>query len=186
LHSPLAGELPPCIVLSHGGPTSHARTEMSLKRAFWTSRGYALIDVDYGGSDGYGRAYRMRLDGQWGVVDVDDCCNAARAVVAAGRVDGERLAISGGSAGGFTTLAALAFRDVFKAGASHYGIGDLHALAAHTHKFESRYLDSLIPPSLYDERSPIKALAGFNCPAIFFQGLDDQVVPPEQVGSASA
>lgn len=179
------GEKPPLIVISHGGPTGAAGSSFSLAIQFWTTRGFAVVDVNYGGSTGHGRAYRARLDGQWGVVDVDDCCAAARYLVEAGEADPDRLIIRGGSAGGFTTLAALTFRDVFRAGASHYGIGDLMALARETHKFESRYLDRLIGPlpeaeALYRERSPIHHAEKLNCPVIFFQGLDDKVVPPNQ------
>ncbi len=180
-----AGEAPPLIVKSHGGPTAATSDGFSLAIQFWTSRGFAVLDVNYGGSTGYGRAYRERLEGQWGVVDVADCTAGALHCVAKGLVDGERLAISGGSAGGYTTLSALTFRDVFKAGASHYGIGDLEALAQHTHKFEARYLDSLIGPwparaDLYRARSPIHHTDRLSCPAIFLQGLEDKVVPPEQ------
>jgi len=180
-----AGERPPLIVKSHGGPTGATDTALSLQIQYWTSRGFAVVDVNYGGSTGYGRAYRTLLDGQWGVVDVDDCVAAARCLSDAGRVDGERLIIRGGSAGGYTTLSALAFRDVFHAGASHYGIGDLMALARDTHKFESRYLDRLIGPlpgseAVYEARSPIHFTDGLDCPVIFFQGLEDKVVPPNQ------
>jgi dipeptidyl aminopeptidase/acylaminoacyl peptidase len=183
-HGP-EGERPPLVVLSHGGPTSAAQAEFYLARQFWTSRGFALVDVDYGGSTGYGRAYRELLNGRWGVVDVEDCCAAASFLAAEGRVDGERLAIRGGSAGGFTTLAALAFRDVFSVGGDYYGVADLSALAADTHKFESRYLDRLVGPwpeakAVYDERSPIHHVDGFDRPLIVFQGLEDQVVPPNQ------
>jgi dipeptidyl aminopeptidase/acylaminoacyl peptidase len=179
------GEKPPLLVKSHGGPTGATADGLRLAVQYWTSRGFAVLDVNYGGSTGYGRAYRARLDGQWGVVDLDDCVNGARFLVARGDVDPERLAISGGSAGGYTTLCALAFRDTFKAGASHYGIGDLEALARDTHKFESRYLDQMIGPyparaDLYRERSPIYHTEGLSCPVIFFQGLDDKVVPPAQ------
>ncbi|MHC4714011.1 MAG: S9 family peptidase, partial [Planctomycetota bacterium] len=179
------GELPPLLVHIHGGPTSAARTALSLSTQYWTSRGFAVVDVNYGGSTGYGREYRERLEGRWGVVDVDDCCNAARYLVDAGRVDGERLAIAGGSAGGYTTLCALAFRDAFKAGASHFGVSDAEALAVETHKFESRYLDRLIGPypeerELYVERSPIHFTERLTCPVIFFQGLEDKIVPPDQ------
>ena len=180
-----ADERPPLIVKSHGGPTGASDIALSLQIQYWTSRGFAVVDVNYGGSTGYGRAYRALLDGQWGVVDVDDCVAAARGLGETGRVDGERLIIRGGSAGGYTTLSALAFRDVFRAGASHYGIGDLMALARDTHKFESRYLDRLIGPlpaaqALYEARSPIHATGGLDCPVIFFQGLEDKVVPPNQ------
>lgn len=179
------GERPPLVVLSHGGPTSAADPSFSLARQFWTSRGFAVADVDYGGSTGYGRAYRRQLDDAWGVVDVDDCCAAATWLAEQGRVDGDRLVIRGGSAGGFTALAALAFRDVFKAGGDHYGVADLSALAADTHKFEARYLDGLVGPwpaaeARYQERSPIHHVSGFDCPLIVFQGLEDAVVPPNQ------
>ena len=180
-----ADQRPPLLVLSHGGPTGTASAALSLGIQYWTSRGFAVVDVNYGGSTGYGRAYRQRLDGRWGIVDVDDCVNAARHLIQRGLVDGQRLAIRGGSAGGYTTLAALTFRDVFKAGASHYGICDLEALAKDTHKFESRYLDRLIGPyperhDLYRERSPIHFTDRLSCPLILFQGLEDEVVPPHQ------
>ncbi len=179
------GELPPLIVISHGGPTAQASPAFDLRKTYWTSRGFALVDVNYGGSSGYGRAYRERLAGKWGVVDVDDCCNAARYLVEQGLADPERLIIRGGSAGGYTTLAALAMRDVFKAGASYYGVSDLSALAEDTHKFEARYLDKLVAPypagkAVYDERSPILHAEGLNAPVIFFQGSEDRVVPPDQ------
>jgi len=178
-------ELPPLLVISHGGPTSATSSTLNLSIQYWTSRGFAVLDVNYGGSTGYGRAYRERLVGQWGVVDVDDCANGARYLVAQRRVDGNRLAIRGGSAGGYTTLSALAFRDVFQAGASHYGVSDLAALARDTHKFESRYLDRLVGPypaceDIYEERSPLHNVGTLNCPVIFFQGLEDAVVPPSQ------
>jgi len=180
-----AGEKPPLIVMVHGGPTGAARSALRLGIQYYSSRGIAVLDVNYGGSTGYGRAYRRRLDGQWGVVDVDDCVAGARHLADAGRVDGRRLAITGGSAGGYTVLAALTFRDAFAAGASHYGVSDCEALAAETHKFESRYLDSLIGPyparrELYVERSPIRHVERLACPVIFFQGLDDKIVPPNQ------
>ncbi|MGH3053448.1 MAG: alpha/beta hydrolase family protein, partial [Gaiellaceae bacterium] len=180
-----AGERPPLLVLSHGGPTAAASSTLRLAVQFWTSRGIAVLDVNYGGSSGYGRAYRQRLDGQWGVVDVDDCANGARFLVESGFVDANRLAIRGSSAGGYTTLCALTFRDVFKAGASSYGIGDLEALANDTHKFESRYEERLVGPypacrDLYRARSPIHFTDRLSCPVIFFQGLDDKVVPPNQ------
>ncbi len=179
------GELPPLLVISHGGPTGATISTLDLSIQFWTSRGFAVMDVNYGGSTGYGRAYRERLNDRWGIVDVDDCVNGARFLAANGRVDPNRLAIRGGSAGGYTTLSALAFRDVFHAGASYYGVSDLEALALDTHKFESRYLDHLIGPyperkDLYIERSPIYNVAGLNCPMIFFQGSEDRVVPPSQ------
>jgi dipeptidyl aminopeptidase/acylaminoacyl peptidase len=178
-------EKPPLLVMSHGGPTSSSSASLKYSIQYWTSRGIAVLDVNYGGSSGYGRAYREKLNGQWGIVDVDDCVNGARYLVERGEVDGDRLAIRGGSAGGYTTLCALTFRDVFKAGASHYGISDLEALAKDTHKFESRYLDRLIGPyperqDLYFERSPIHFTDRLSCPMIIFQGLEDKVVPPNQ------
>jgi dipeptidyl aminopeptidase/acylaminoacyl peptidase len=180
-----ADEKPPLLVLSHGGPTSSSSASLKYSIQYWTSRGIAVLDVNYGGSSGYGRAYRERLNGQWGIVDVDDCVNGARYLAQRGEVDGDRLAIRGGSAGGYTTLCALTFRDTFKAGASHYGISDLEALATDTHKFESRYMDRLIGPyperrDLYVARSPIHFTDKLNCPMIIFQGLEDKVVPPNQ------
>jgi dipeptidyl aminopeptidase/acylaminoacyl peptidase len=182
---PPPAEKPPLVVKCHGGPTSSASSVLSLGIQYWTSRGIAVLDVDYGGSTGYGRAYRERLKGAWGVVDVDDCVNAARHVIAEGLADGERAVITGGSAGGYTVLAALACRDLFKGGASHYGVSDVAALARDTHKFESRYLDWLIGPypeqaALYRERSPLTHADRLNRPVIFFQGADDRVVPPNQ------
>ena len=179
------GEKPPLLVKSHGGPTSAASMSLSPAIQYWTSRGFGVLDLNYGGSTGFGREYRDRLKGRWGIVDVDDCVNGARYLVEQGEVDGSRLAIDGGSAGGYTTLAALAFRDVFAAGASHYGVSDLAALARDTHKFESRYLDSLVGPyperqDLYLERSPIHHTDGLSCPLILFQGLEDRIVPPSQ------
>jgi dipeptidyl aminopeptidase/acylaminoacyl peptidase len=178
-------EKPPLLVMSHGGPTSSSSASLKYSIQYWTSRGIAVLDVNYGGSSGYGRSYRERLNGQWGVVDVDDCVNGARHLAQRGEVDANRLAIRGGSAGGYTTLCALTFRDAFKAGASHYGISDLEALATDTHKFESRYLDRLIGPypgrrDLYIARSPIHFTERLNCPMILFQGLEDKVVPPNQ------
>lgn len=179
------GELPPLIVHSHGGPTGATSTSFSLSIQYWTSRGFAITDVNYGGSAGYGRAYRERLNGQWGVVDVDDCVNAARYLVEKGLADPNRLIIVGGSAGGYTTLSALAFRDTFNAGASHFGLADLVPFVNDTHKFESRYLDGLIGPyperaDLYRERSAINSADQLSSPMILFQGLDDKVVPPNQ------
>jgi dipeptidyl aminopeptidase/acylaminoacyl peptidase len=173
------------MVVIHGGPTAQTSSTLNLGVQFWTSRGFAVADVDYGGSTGYGRAYRQRLRGQWGIVDVDDCVHAAQWLAEQGEVDGERMVIRGGSAGGYTTLAALAFRDVFAAGASHYGVADAGALARDTHKFESRYLDGLIGPwpeaePLYRERSPLFHTDGLSCPLILFQGLEDEIVPPDQ------
>ena len=178
-------ERPPLLVMSHGGPTSASSASLKYAIQYWTSRGIAVLDVNYGGSSGYGREYRERLKGQWGIVDVDDCVNGARYLTKVGEVDGNRLAIRGGSAGGYTTLSALTFRDAFKAGASHYGISDLEALAKDTHKFESRYLDGLIGPypqrrDLYVKRSPIHFTSRIACPMILFQGLEDNVVPPNQ------
>jgi len=178
-------ERPPLLVKSHGGPTSAASATLNLGIQYFTSRGIAVLDVNYGGSTGYGRAYRERLKGQWGIVDVNDCGNGARYLAERGEVDGDRLMISGGSAGGYTTLCALVFRDDFKAGASHFGVSDVEALARDTHKFESRYLDGMIGPyperrDLYIERSPINFTERLSCPLIFFQGLEDKVVPPSQ------
>ena len=179
------GERPPLLVKSHGGPTSMTVPVLNLSIQYWTSRGFAVVDVNYRGSSGYGREYRDALQGRWGEVDVEDCVNAARFLADAGRVDPDRLAISGGSAGGYTTLCALTFHDVFAAGASHYGIGDLEALARDTHKFEARYLDGLVGPwpeqaERYRARSPIHHTERLSCPVIFFQGLEDKVVPPNQ------
>ena len=179
------GDHPPLLVMSHGGPTSATSTSLDLEVQYWTSRGIAVLDVNYGGSTGYGREYRRRLDGAWGVVDVEDCENGALYLAERGLVDGGRLMITGGSAGGYTTLCALAFTDTFAAGASHFGVSDVEALAKETHKFESRYLDRLIGPyperaDLYRERSPIHYTGRLSCPVIFFQGLEDEVVPKEQ------
>ena len=179
------GEKPPLLVKSHGGPTAAASTALDLGIQFWTSRGFGVVDVNYGGSTGYGTEYRRRLNGTWGAVDVDDCVNAARFLAARGDADPERLAIDGGSAGGYTTLAALTFHDVFRAGASYYGVSDLEALAKETHKFESRYLDSLVGPyperqDLYFERSPIHHTHLLSCPLLLLQGLEDEIVPPNQ------
>ncbi|HZP13963.1 MAG TPA: S9 family peptidase [Nevskiaceae bacterium] len=184
-HRAPEGEKPPLIVISHGGPTSAAVDSLNPKVQFWTTRGFAVVDVNYGGSTGFGRAYRDALNGQWGIVDVDDCIAAAQSLVAQGKADPRRLIIRGGSAGGYTTLAALAFHDVFKAGASHYGVSDVEALAVDTHKFESRYLDQLIGPypatrDVYRARSPIHAAGRIRAPLILFQGLEDKVVPPSQ------
>jgi len=179
------GELPPLIVTSHGGPTSATDDDLSLARQFWTSRGFAILDVNYGGSTGYGRAYRERLKDNWGVVDVEDCINGARWLVDQGRVDGDRLIIRGGSAGGYTTLCAITFHDTFKAAASYYGVSDAEALARDTHKFESRYTDGLIGPypaarDVYVARSPIHVADKCSAALILFQGLEDKVVPPDQ------
>lgn len=179
------GELPPLLVKIHGGPTSAARPALDLGTQYWTSRGFGVVDVNYAGSTGYGRAYRKQLEGQWGVADVDDCQAAARHLADSGRADPDRLCIRGGSAGGFTTLAALAFGDTFVAGANAFGVADLEALTQETHKFESRYLDGLVGPyperrDLYLERSPIHHLECFDKPLITLQGLQDEVVPPAQ------
>ncbi len=179
------GEKPPLLVISHGGPTGAMVPVLSWELEYWTSRGLAVVDVNYGGSTGYGREYRKRLNGQWGVVDVQDCANAARYLVKRGEVDGNRLAIRGGSAGGYTTLAALVFTDVFKAGASHFGISDLEVFVRETHKFESRYCDMLVGPyparrDLYRERSPINFIDRLSSALILFQGLEDKIVPPNQ------
>ena len=182
---PPDGERPPLLVKSHGGPTAATSTALAWEIQYWTSRGFAVLDVNYGGSSGYGRAYRQRLEGRWGIVDVDDCANGARYLAEQGRVDGKRLAIRGSSAGGYTTLCALTFRNIFKAGASYYGISDLEALAKETHKFEARYLDRLVGPyperqDIYRQRSPIHFTDSLSCPLILFQGLEDEVVPSNQ------
>lgn len=179
------GDTPPLLVISHGGPTSATQTTLNLGTQYWTSRGFAVLDVNYGGSTGYGRSYRQRLNGQWGIVDVQDCINGAKHLVEQGLANGNCLAIRGGSAGGYTTLCALTFHDTFSAGASFFGISDIEALAQETHKFESRYIDSMIGPypeakQLYEERSPIHFTDQINCPLILFQGLEDKVVPPNQ------
>jgi dipeptidyl aminopeptidase/acylaminoacyl peptidase len=180
-----AGSTPPLVTMIHGGPTSDAVPWFSIARQFWTSRGFAVVDVNHRGSTGYGTAFRELLDGQWGVVDVEDCCAAATWLADHGWVDGEQMVIRGGSAGGFTVLACMASSDVFAAGASMYGVADLSALAADTHKFEARYLDRLVGPwpaahHVYEARSPIHHLDAFDHPLIVFQGLDDRVVPPSQ------
>jgi len=179
------GELPPVIVSSHGGPTAATSSALNYGLQYWTSRGIGVVDVNYGGSTGYGRPYRERLRGNWGIVDLDDCVNAAKYLAATGRADGDRLLIHGGSAGGYTTLCAVTFRHDFAAGASYFGVADAGALARDTHKFESRYLDGLIGPwpearAVYEERSPIFHTDQLATPLILFQGLEDRVVPPEQ------
>ena len=184
-HEAPRDERPPLIVVSHGGPTSASSNVYSPAIQYWTTRGYAVLDVNYGGSTGYGREYRNRLRAAWGIVDVDDCVNGALHMVSTGRADGDRLIIRGGSAGGYTTLAALTFRDVFRVGCSRYGISDLAALAADTHKFEARYLDRLVGPypeaeATYTERSPIHSADRLSCPVIFLQGSEDKVVLPNQ------
>ena len=178
-------DLPPLIVKSHGGPTGHSGSALNLEVQYWTSRGFAVLDVNYGGSTGYGREYRERLKGNWGKVDVDDCCNGALFLAKQGKVDEKRMAIKGGSAGGYTTLAALTFRTTFQAGASYYGVCDLEALATDTHKFESRYLDKLVGPYPKDKKryialSPIHHTQKLSCPVILLQGAEDKVVPPSQ------
>lgn len=180
-----AGEKPPLIVFGHGGPTGSASAGLNLKVQYWTSRGFTILDVNYSGSTGYGREYRDRLQDNWGILDVEDVCAGAEYLVQQGLADPERLLIKGGSAGGYTVLAALTFHDTFSAGASHYGIGDLTTLARDTHKFESRYLDKLVGPwpeaeAIYRARSPINHIEQLDCPVIFFQGMEDKVVPPEQ------
>jgi dipeptidyl aminopeptidase/acylaminoacyl peptidase len=180
-----AGEKPPLLVKCHGGPTSAASSTLDLRTQYWTSRGIAVLDVNYGGSTGYGREYRNRLHRQWGIVDVDDCVNGAKFLAERGLVDRNRCVITGGSAGGYTTLAALAFRDFFQGGASYYGVSDATALARATHKFESRYLDWLIgtypdEEALYRERSPLFHAERMSKPVIFFQGDEDRIVPPDQ------
>jgi dipeptidyl aminopeptidase/acylaminoacyl peptidase len=179
------GERPPLLVKCHGGPTAATTTTLRLETQYWTSRGIAVLDVNYGGSTGYGREYRQRLNGEWGIVDVDDCVNGAKYLIERGEVDGARCVITGGSAGGFTTLNALTFRDTFKAGASHFGISDLTVFVGDTHKFESRYLERLVGPypereEVYRERSSINFTDQLSCPVIFFQGLEDKIVPPNQ------
>lgn len=183
--APADGELPPLIVIGHGGPTGMATSTLKLATQFWTSRGFAVLDVNYGGSTGFGRHYRDLLRGQWGVIDVEDCVAGARHLAEQGLADPERLLIRGSSAGGLTTLSALAFHDVFKAGASYYGVSDLAGLDADSHKFESHYNEYLIAPkaqaaAVYRQRSPIHHTGSLTRPMIFFQGLDDKVVPPQQ------
>jgi dipeptidyl aminopeptidase/acylaminoacyl peptidase len=180
-----SGERPPLLVISHGGPTSATSSALRLSVQYWTTRGFAVVDVNYGGSTGYGRPYRERLKGNWGVVDVEDCINAARYLEKRGDVDGKRMAIRGGSAGGYTTLCALVFHNVFAAGASYYGVADLATLARDTHKFESRYEDGMVGPypeaaGLYRQRSPVHFADQLSCPVILLQGLEDKVVPPSQ------
>ncbi|ESQ33199.1 hypothetical protein EUTSA_v10003712mg [Eutrema salsugineum] len=181
LYNASLDEKPPLLVKSHGGPTAESRGSLNLNIQYWTSRGWAYVDVNYGGSTGYGREYRERLLRRWGIVDVDDCCGCAKYLVSSGKADVKRLCISGGSAGGYTTLAALAFRDVFKAGASLYGVADLKMLKEEGHKFESRYIDNLVGDEKdFYERSPINFVDKFSCPIILFQGLEDKVVTPDQ------
>lgn len=178
--------LPPLLVKAHGGPTGQASDVLNLKIQYFTSRGFAVLDVNYRGSTGYGRIYRNKLRKRWGICDVEDCCSGAKYLSKAQKVDGDKLCIDGGSAGGYTTLACLTFKNDFKAGASHYGVADLEALAADTHKFESRYLDTIIGPysgdgiQVYKDRSPINFVEKINCPVAFFQGDEDEIVPPNQ------
>ena len=178
-------ENPPLIVLAHGGPTGSARRQLQLSIAYWTSRGFGVADVDYRGSTGYGRLYRNRLRNSWGLADVEDCVAVAKHLVAQKKVDKNRLAIKGGSAGGFTVLAALTFHDTFTAGASRYGIADLAILAKDTHKFESRYLDRLVgkwpeDEEIYKQRSPIHHIEQLSTPMVILQGSEDPIVPPNQ------
>lgn len=184
-YEPPPGEKPPLVVHCHGGPTGSAGQSYAFEYQYWTSRGIAIVDVDYGGSSGYGRAYRERLDGMWGVVDVDDCINAARHLVGEGLADGDRVSITGGSAGGYTALLSLTKRDFYNAGASHYGIGDLVLFIQETHKFESHYCDTLVgrypqAADVYHDRSAIYFADHLRCPIVLFQGLDDKIVPPSQ------
>lgn len=179
------GELPPLIVATHGGPTGESAAIFDLQKQFLTSRGFAVVDVNYGGSTGHGRSYRKRLEGNWGIVDTADCVNAARYLADAGLVDGARMGIRGGSAGGYATLCALTFHEAFAAGASLFGVSDLEALAQDTHKFESRYMDGLLGPypeaaEVYRARSPIHFVDRISCPMILLQGSEDEVVPPAQ------
>jgi len=185
------GELPPLIVESHGGPTSHATPALDLEFLYWTSRGIGVVDVNYRGSSGYGREYRNRLRGAWGVVDSEDCVNAALHLAAEGEADRERLAIRGGSAGGYAVLCALTFHDAFATGASYFGVADAETMTGDTHKFESRYLDLLIGPypeqaDVYRERSPINHVDQLQVPVILFQGLEDKIVPPSQAETMAA
>jgi dipeptidyl aminopeptidase/acylaminoacyl peptidase len=183
--APVPGERPPLLVRAHGGPTSAARAILDLEVLYWTTRGFAFLDVNYGGSTGYGRAYRERLNGSWGIVDVEDCIHGARFLCDRGLADPRRLAIRGGSAGGYTALCAVTFHQVFAAAASYYGVSDLERLRQETHKFESRYLDRLVGPyperrDLYRARSPLYFAHQVSCPLLVLQGLEDPVVPPNQ------
>jgi dipeptidyl aminopeptidase/acylaminoacyl peptidase len=180
-----SGEKPPLVLFNHGGPTSLSPATLDLGKQFFTSRGFAVVDVNYRGSNGYGREYMRKLYGTWGIYDVADCIAAAQFLAARGDVDPARMAIRGGSAGGFTTLAALAFHDVFAVGASYFGVADIEALARETHKFESRYMDQMVAPypaamDVYRERSPIRHVEGFDKPLLVLQGRDDKVVPEAQ------
>jgi len=186
-----AGEVPPLIVESHGGPTGATNPWFSYKVQFWTTRGFAILDVNYGGSTGFGREYRKRLNDNWGIVDVQDCISGVNALIERGLADPDRVIIRGGSAGGYTTLAALTTSDVFRIGTSYYGIGDLETLATDTHKFESRYLDNLIGPypeakDIYVERSPVHHTNRLSAAMLLLQGSDDKVVPPNQAHAMAA
>ena len=181
----LDGELPPYVAFVHGGPTAHVAPALNPVFAYFTSRGIGVVDVNYGGSSGYGREYRNRLRGQWGVVDVEDTIAAVRGLADAGLADPNRLAIEGGSAGGWTVLAALTSSDVFACGASYFGVAELEMFVAETHDFESRYIDGLIGPlpealDLYRTRAPVNNVDGLSCPVLLLQGLDDPIVPPSQ------
>ncbi len=184
-HQTTADNLPPLLVMCHGGPTGATESSLNLKIQFWTSRGFAVLDVNYRGSTGYGKAYRNRLKNNWGITDVIDVCSGVDYLIAQQKINPQKIAIRGSSAGGYTVLAALTFSDSFNAGASLYGIGDLEALARDTHKFEAHYLDSLVgeypaQQQTYRDRSPIHHIEQLNCPVIFLQGLQDKVVPPAQ------
>jgi dipeptidyl aminopeptidase/acylaminoacyl peptidase len=190
-HEAPGGEKPPLIVMLHGGPTGATFSSLNLRTQFWTSRGFAVLDVNYRGSTGYGREYRDKLLRNWGIVDVQDTVSGCKYLGDNNLVDMERLAIRGGSAGGYTTLCALTFTDTFKAGASHFGVSDLEALAKDTHKFESRYLDSIVgaypeQKEVYQNRSPINHADQLSSACIFFQGLEDKVVPPDQAETMAA
>jgi dipeptidyl aminopeptidase/acylaminoacyl peptidase len=182
---------PPLITLSHGGPTACSFPDFKIGYQFWTTRGYAILDVNYGGSTGFGRDYRQRLIGTWGITDVADCAAGAKAMGNQGLADPARLVVKGGSAGGYTTLRALTSTTVFAAGISLYGVGDLERLAEDTHKFESRYLDALVGPypqarELYRDRSPINHVDELSAPILLLQGADDKVVPPNQAETLAA
>ena len=184
-HAAPEGELPPLLIFTHGGPTASTSSSLDLRVQYWTTRGFAVLDVDYGGSTGYGRAYRDALKGNWGIVDIEDCEYGAQYLIEKKQVDPQKIAIQGGSAGGYTTLAALTFGKRFTVGASYYGVSDLAALAEQTHKFESHYLESLVAPyparkDVYRARSPLYSVDKLHCPVIFFQGTEDLVVPATQ------
>jgi dipeptidyl aminopeptidase/acylaminoacyl peptidase len=179
------GDRPPLLVICHGGPTGATSAQLSLGVQYWASRGFGVVDVNYGGSTGYGRAYRQRLNGNWGIVDVMDCINAARYLIDQGWADAKRVAIRGGSAGGYTTLRALTWKNFFAAGANYFGLAELETFVDDTHKFEARYLDTLVGPyperkDLYIERSPVQFVDNISVPVIVMQGLEDKIVPPSQ------